>query len=123
MPRVPAIASFMRQDYSGRRNAPMSITSLLSNAEKTLPEGLRFLEEMVGLESPSFDKALTDKLSSFIAAEFRGTGGHVELIRTAKFGDHLRVTFSGKADRRILLLGHMDTVWPAGEIHQRPFTI
>jgi glutamate carboxypeptidase len=46
----------------------------------------------------------------------------VEYIPTDRFGDHLLVKF-GNSGSPILLLGHTDTVWPAGEIAKRPFSI
>jgi glutamate carboxypeptidase len=47
----------------------------------------------------------------------------VDYVRADRFGDHLRVQFHGKSHDRILLLGHTDTVWPAGEVEKRPFRI
>ena len=78
---------------------------------------------MVSMESPSFDKALTDKFVSFLADKFHEIGGEVDLVPAEKFGNHLRSRFRGKSPDRILLLGHTDTVWPAGEIAKRPFRI
>src|SRR5262249_39553308 len=46
-----------------------------------------------------------------------------EFKSVEKFGDHLIARFPGSSAERILLLGHTDTVWPAGEINKRPFTI
>src|SRR5262245_54990379 len=47
----------------------------------------------------------------------------VDTIPVERFDNHLRVRLSGKAAARVLLLGHTDTVWPAGEIERRPFQI
>jgi glutamate carboxypeptidase len=44
----------------------------------------------------------------------------VEHLPQTAFGDHLRVSW-GEGDRQVLLLGHMDTVWPVGETGRRPF--
>jgi len=92
-----------------------------------LPEALSLLEQMVGMESPSVDKQRTDKFVDFLASQFRQkfspAGATIEVIRTEKFGNHLRVRFPAPSGKRVLLLGHMDTVWPAGEISKRPFKI
>ena len=96
---------------------------LLVHAQQQLPAALQFLEQMVTMESPSFDKELTDKLVVFLGKKFQEIGGEVDFVPAEKFGNHLRVKFSGRSPNRILLLGHTDTVWPAGEIAKRPFKI
>ena len=91
--------------------------------KQQLPESLRLLEEMVSMETPSFDKPLVDKFVRFAGSRFQEIGGEVDYVATERFGDHMRARFTGKSGGRILLLGHTDTVWPAGEIQKRPFTI
>jgi glutamate carboxypeptidase len=99
------------------------MNDLLSHLKQQLPEGLRFLETMVSMESPSFDKALVDKFVNFLGRQFNGIGGDVEFVPAERFGNHLLVRFPGNAGSPILLLGHTDTVWPTGEIEKRPFKI
>ena len=96
---------------------------LISHLKQQLPENLRFLERMVSMESPSFDKPLVDKFVRFAGSRFQEIGGEVEYVATERFGDQMLARFSGKSSDRILLLGHSDTVWPAGEIEKRPFEI
>src|SRR5262249_27830730 len=81
------------------------------------------LEQMVNMESPSMDKELVDRFGRFVAAQFEQLGGAVDFTRVERFGDHLRVRFSGESPERILLLGHLDTVFPAGQAATRPFRI
>src|SRR5262249_24044599 len=64
-------------------------------------------------------KGLTDKFGEFLGELF--AGGETDFIPAKKFGNHLRIKFPGEPGNRVLLLGHMDTVWPAGEIMNRPF--
>ena len=92
---------------------------LLASCRQQLPQALRLLEHMVMMESPSLDKERTDKFGEFAGDLF--VGGNKDFIPSKKFGNHLRITFTGAPGKRILLLGHMDTVWPAGEILKRPF--
>jgi glutamate carboxypeptidase len=96
---------------------------LLEESRQQLPDALSFLQQMVAMESPSFDKELTDKLAAFLAGKFREIGGNVDLVPAEKFGSHLRIKFPGESKDRVLLLGHTDTVWSAGEIVKRPFKI
>src|SRR5438552_3916818 len=109
-----------RRDY---RLCCFAMSYLLRYCVQRLPDAVRFLEEMVTMESPSFDKPLIDSFAKFVGSRFAEIGGQVELKKTEKFGDHLIARFPGETSERILLLGHTDTVWPAGEIHKRPFRV
>src|SRR5687768_12174749 len=83
----------------------------------------RLLETMVNMDSPSVDKGLVDRFSRFVGSEFEAIGGHVELVPVERFGDHLIVRFAAGPNKPVLLLGHTDTVFPAGEAARRPFRI
>ncbi len=80
------------------------------------------LEHLVALESPSDERAAVNTVADFLAQAFGDLGAQVERLPQTAFGDHLRVTW-GQGDRQVLLLGHMDTVWPMGEIERRPFRV
>lgn len=84
---------------------------------------LHLLQEMVMLESPSFDKELVDRFGRFVAGHFARIGGRVEIERAEHFGDHLVIRFGTRQERPVLLLGHIDTVFPKGEVERRPFRI
>ena len=79
----------------------------------------RAIETLVRLESPSTDKAAVDRCGAEIASRLRDLGGIVETLAQPARGDHVRAVFRGSA-RRILLLGHFDTVWPVGQIETMP---
>jgi glutamate carboxypeptidase len=99
---------------------------LLDRLEHDLPETLQLLESMVNMDSPSLDKALVDPLVRFLGSQFEAIGGRAEYIPAERFGDHLVVRFEGSTGAtrdRILLLGHTDTVFPAGEAKGRPFKV
>src|SRR5262245_2310250 len=99
----------------------------VARCRSELSDALRLLGQMVSMESPSFDKGLMDKFAAFVAdrfhRDFHETGAKVDIIPAQKFGNHLRIQFPASPDKRILLLGHMDTVWPAGEITKRAFAV
>ena len=96
---------------------------LLSYLDRELPTGLQFLEQMVNMDSPSTDKVLVDRFAHFVGTRFEELGGDVGYVPVERFGDHLRIRFSGTGSERILLLGHTDTVFPAGEAARRRFQI
>jgi glutamate carboxypeptidase len=83
---------------------------------------IQTLEHLVHLESPSDDREAVDKVAGYLAGVFEQAGAQVERLPQVAFGDHLRVVW-GRGEGQVLLLGHMDTVWPVGEIEDRPFEI
>jgi glutamate carboxypeptidase len=86
---------------------------------------LTMLQRFVEAESPSTNKAKTDALAAIAAAEAREFGGTVRILPSRQTGNHLRAEFPpiGPSKGRILLLGHLDTVWECGTIRQMPFRI
>jgi glutamate carboxypeptidase len=79
------------------------------------------IRRLVEIESPSDNKQAVDHLGSMLAGRFEGLGGHAKFHRTQDFGDHLQVDFEGQRGRKpILLLGHLDTVYPLGTLAEMP---
>ena len=83
---------------------------------------LQMLKAVVEHESPSTDKAATDKLASYLRDQFAMLGARAELLPQAHYGNHVRVEW-GKGEDQVLVLCHMDTVWGVGEIKKRPFRV
>jgi glutamate carboxypeptidase len=78
------------------------------------------LRALVEAESPSTDLAAVARCAEAVAALGRDLLG-AEPERVLVDGrTHLRWTFG---DPRIVLIGHMDTVWPAGTLAAWPFAI
>src|SRR5207244_1038123 len=88
-----------------------------------MKDPLEFLEAMVAMESPSFDKPLVDKFVRFVGSRFAEIGGQVTYVHAERFGDHLVARFGAPTEGGILLLGHTDPVWTAGELARRPIKI
>ena len=97
--------------------------NILQELETMLPEGVQLLERIVNLESPSYDRALVNRLVEFLADEFGKLGAATTRMPEEDRGDHLLIRFPGESDTPIMLLGHTDTVWPKGTLVERPFTI
>lgn len=82
---------------------------------------LDLLRWLVEMESPSDNKAAIDALGKFLESEFSRCGGKVAFSTQKEFGNHLKVEFAGNSSKPILLLGHIDTVWPLGTLRSMPF--
>jgi glutamate carboxypeptidase len=80
----------------------------------------RDIETLVRLESPSTDKAAVDRCGTAVATMMRDAGAAVSVLPQEIRGDHVRAEFPG-GPGRVLILGHFDTVWPAGQIERMPF--
>ena len=81
------------------------------------------LRELVEVESPSEDKTAVDRAGELVSSWARELGGKLKRHRQKGFGDVLELRFGpsrGKAGR-VLLLGHLDTVWPMGTLKSMPW--
>ena len=81
------------------------------------------VRQFVEIESPSDLKQAVDRLGTVVGSRFAELGGRVHLHHAEKFGDHLKVDFKAAGaskQKPILLLGHLDTVYPIGTISKMP---
>ena len=79
------------------------------------------IRQLVETESPSDNKPAVDGLGALLAGRFEGLGGHAKFHRVQNFGDHLQVDFAGASGGKpVLLLGHLDTVYPLGTLATMP---
>lgn len=91
--------------------------------DRHLDEILRDLQALVEIESPTTDKAAVDRAGRHLARRFQeATGAEIGWHPQAAWGDHFEARV-GSGPRRILLLGHLDTVWPLGTIGRLPFRV
>jgi glutamate carboxypeptidase len=91
------------------------------------------LRRLVSIETGSRDSEGLEKLAALIAARLKELGGRVELVEPGdiykmedtpeKIGKMVRATFAGTGKKKILLIAHMDTVYPRGVLAQQPFRI
>ena len=106
-----------------------------SLAQKEKPLLLETLKQLTAIESGSRELEELDKIASLLASRLRALGGKVELIEAVeadthrltdtpeKIGKMVRATFTGSGTKKILLMAHMDTVYPRGMATPQPFKI
>lgn len=98
--------------------------AIRARAREMREEYLRDLQQIVDMDSPTEDKARVDAVGRVVRGWLEASGGTVESFPQAERGDHLRATWSGAAGSpTVVLVGHIDTVYPAGTVASRPFTI
>lgn len=96
-----------------------AVRPFLTYCEHELPRLLEMIAALVRLESPSGDAAAVDRCMAELASRLAAIDGHVTRLPGGGAGDHLRAEF-GSGRRQVLLLGHVDTVWPSGTLASRP---
>jgi glutamate carboxypeptidase len=101
--------------------------ALLAGARRMQSSILDLTRQLVLAESPSNEKAAVDACVEMAAARATALGGGVKLHRKRQFGDLLEARFGPKsktgASGRVMLLGHLDTVWPLGTLKTMPCRI
>lgn len=88
---------------------------------------LDLMRALVDIDSGSYDKAGVDAVGDRLRAFLVGQGVTFSVIASNRFGDAIRAQVDnvagGAANAPVLLLGHRDTVFPAGEAVRRPFRV
>ncbi len=87
---------------------------------------VKLLGTLVRLESPTTDKAAVTRLAEFLAREWRRRGARVTLVRPRHWGAVVRaevVIGRGRPQGQLLVLGHLDTVYPLGTLARMPFRV
>jgi len=96
------------------------ISRAVGAAEDRLLQRLRTLVEV---ESPSDNKAGVDRAGALVAGWAAVLGAKAKRHKQKDFGDVLELQF-GAASRsrsRVMLLAHLDTVWPMGTLAKMPW--
>ncbi|MBC7601116.1 MAG: M20/M25/M40 family metallo-hydrolase [Ramlibacter sp.] len=99
--------------------------ALVPLAEKEASAVLTTLRALTAFDSGTGQAQGLEGVASYIESFARAIGGEVERIAPANdvAGTNLLVTFKGTGKRSILLMAHMDTVYPPGTAAAQPFRI
>ncbi len=104
----------------------VAMRDLLREARRREGAMVRLLGRFVRCESPSGDKAAVDRFGVMVAREWRRRGATVKILEQRLRGNHLRIGWphaTGGNDGQILVLGHLDTVYPIGTLAKMPFRV
>jgi glutamate carboxypeptidase len=81
-------------------------------------DAVELLQRLVELESPTGDHERIGHIGRFIAAELEALGAHIE-----RRDPHLIARLGPDDGPPLVLMAHMDTVWPAGTLPRMPFHV
>lgn len=98
---------------------------LLAAAERAQPAVIDNLKEMVLIESGSLNVDGLLKMADLVEGRLKAAGFKTERRKaTAGAGaDIVIATLKGTGKRKIMLQGHMDTVYPAGILSGQPYKV
>lgn len=131
---VLASAAFMTAAAHAQL-APSPDAAVQSAAAAQKQPLLDSLKEFVNIETGSRDFEGITQATELLATKLRALGGQVQFIEPQestnyrmmdtpdKIGRMVKVTFKGTGSKRILLIAHIDTVYPKGMAAKQPFRI
>ena len=112
---------------AGSLVADTEIDALRAAVEAGLPAFLGDLERLCNIDCGSYTPAGVNEVAGWVAGDLASLGASVERRPdpSGRYGDTVIGTFEGApgAGPRVLLIGHMDTVFSEGTVAKRPFRI
>jgi glutamate carboxypeptidase len=107
---------------------------VLARVQQERQPYLDTLRDLISIESGSSDVEGLARIADLIGTRLRALGGEVELVAPPadmvrfentppRTGAAIVARFRGTGTRRILLLAHMDTVYPRGMLAKQPFRV
>jgi glutamate carboxypeptidase len=125
---VAALAVLFTASAFAAANEPV-----LSRVKQERAPLLDTLKQLVEIESGSSDIEGLDRIRDVIAKRFTALGAKVDIIDPEapapgvgipkQIGKIVKATFTGTGKAKILLLAHMDTVYPRGMLEKQPFKV
>jgi glutamate carboxypeptidase len=93
----------------------------LAGARRKQAALLDLTRRLVLAESPSDDRAAVDACADLAVTHIKSLGGRVRLHKQRNFGNVVEARFGPRPKAgKVLLLGHLDTVWPLGTLKSMP---
>lgn len=99
-----------------------NMDNLLSRAAAAESALLDRLRHLVEIESPSHEPDAVNRCVDAVAKMGTQLGARSSRYRSKTSGDTLELRFASREGcRPLLLLGHLDTVWPTGTLAKMPY--
>lgn len=95
----------------------------MQNVNHYYEDMISLLEKLVNTDSGSYFKAGVDEVGELLQSEYKELGFSNEVFKNEKLGDNILITHSEAVNPQILVIAHMDTVFPEGTAKLRPFNI
>ena len=105
--------------------APAKDAKVWALAERLRPAQLELLEQVVNIDSGTGDIVGGRKVASLLVPRLKALGMDVETVaaEAPELPENIVATLNGSGRGRILMIGHIDTVFGPGTVASRPFRI
>ena len=105
-----------------QRSTEQPIQRLIDQVRGAEPRLRTRLRELVEIESPSNDREAVNRAADCVVGWARELDGEVVRHPGGSFGDVIELRFgAGAGGKPVLLLGHLDTVYPMGTLSTMPW--
>ena len=121
LPAILAILSVSSTSLSYAR----ADARVLAAAKTCEPKARALLQQLVQIDSGTSDVAGVAAMGAILRIELESLGANVENVSATApgVGDNVVASLTGTGKGRILLIAHMDTVFPRGTVAQRPYKV
>ncbi len=99
------------------------VTAVERYVEQHLTTYINELRELCAIDSDSNNKAGLDVMAEQLGGRMRGLGMAVTIVEREAWGNDLLGVLRGTGTGNVLLLGHIDTVYPVGTAAARPLRV
>ncbi|WP_223635036.1 M20 family metallopeptidase [Planococcus sp. 4-30] len=84
---------------------------------------LELIESLVNIDSGSYLKSGIDRVGEVLAEEYKMIGFYTEVHEQERFGNNLVIRHPEAKTPKIVMIAHLDTVFPEGTAEKRPFHV
>jgi glutamate carboxypeptidase len=113
----------MPASEAAAKRAAQHAQAAQSHVEARLPEYVLDLERLVNLDSGTYDRADIERVGAWVRERCRGWGAQIAEHPGGAFADSFAARLHGSGSGQVVLLAHLDTVFPAGTTRERPMRI
>jgi glutamate carboxypeptidase len=97
---------------------------IIERAQQHMGAALKLWERLVNIDSGTGDEEGLRAVGAIATEELRTLGANIEIVSAKPaVGDNVVATFTGSGKGKVLLIAHMDTVFPRGTAAARPFRV
>ena len=95
---------------------------LLKAARTAEPDVVQTLKDLVSIESGSANVMGLMRMADYVEGRLKAAGAQTERLKVTRGpgGAIVKATFTGTGKARIMLIGHLDTVYPEGILTSQP---
>ena len=98
---------------------------VLAAAQAARSEQLQLLKALVNIDSGTGDAIGAHRVEAVLVPRLKALGANIEIVpaEAPGLGTNLVATFNGTGKARILMIGHIDTVFGPGTVAKRPYRV